>query len=59
MNANAEKNGMWAILNESSSNYGWITSIFFVILHNDFQRELHQLPGQVQITRDKTSTSSL
>jgi len=47
-----------AILNESSNNYGWITSIIFIVLHGNPQPELHQLPRQVHITQNKMSTSS-
>ena len=47
-----------AILNESSSNYGWITSIIFIVLHGNLQPELHQLPRQVHFTQNKMSTSS-
>jgi len=47
-----------AILSESSSNYGWITYILFIVLHGNLQCELHQPPRQVHITQNKMSTSS-
>ena len=47
-----------AILNDSSSNYGWITYILFIVLHGKLQCELHQLPRQVHITQNKMSASS-
>jgi len=47
-----------AILNDSSSNYGWITYILFIVLHGNLQCELHQLPRQAHITQNKMSTSS-
>ena len=47
-----------AILNESSSNYGWITSLIFIVLHGNLQPEFHQLPRQVTITQNKMSNSS-
>jgi copper oxidase (laccase) domain-containing protein len=37
---------------------GEVTSILFIVLHGNLQRELHQLPRQVHITQNKMSTSS-